>query len=430
MYLSLRNNPEGRADSADSAVKRAVPATVLMLGATSLLTDVASEMVTAILPLFLTLQLGLTPAAFGVIDGLYRGMPALTRLGAGLAADRFQRPKAVASLGYGLSAVARPGLLLASTTGGVAWLLSLDRIGKGIRTSPRDAMIAAASPSDDLGANFGVHRAMDNTGAMMGPLIAFGLLWLLPGDYDTVFLVSSAFGFLGLLVLLLLVPADRPRSRTPRDSSAMPRLSRADVMGLFRSGGYRSRLTVAILLGFVTVSDALLFLALLQADPDLAYALPLLPVGVALFYLGLAVPLGRLADRWGRDRVFLLGHLPLVVAYLLLAFSGMHVLAAAVLVVALLGVFYAATDGVLSAIVSAQVPANSRASALAVLATAVGLTALVTSVAVGVGLTVVGATVTFSVLAVALLLVVAGCWRVLRLGVVEDGSATSPEPSR
>src|SRR5687768_2189498 len=181
---------------------------VFFLGLTSLLTDISSEMVTATLPLYLLLTLRLAPLQFGLIDGINQGASVLVRIASGLIADRWRRAKEVATAGYAFSAVCRIGLLLV----GRNWLalsgvVLLDRIGKGIRTSPRVAMIAASVPSEKLGTAFGVHRAMDTAGAMLGPLVATGLLVVAPGAYDAVFIVSFCFAIVGVSVIGLLVEA-------------------------------------------------------------------------------------------------------------------------------------------------------------------------------------------------------------------------------
>src|SRR5215208_5774496 len=142
-----------------------VGSTVIYLGLTSLLTDISSEMVTATLPLYLLLTLRLAPLQFGLIDGLNQGASVLVRIASGLIADRWRRTKEVAAAGYAFSAICRIGLLLVGRSWlGISGVVLLVRIGKGIRTSPRDAMIAASVPSDKLGTAFGVHRAMDTAG--------------------------------------------------------------------------------------------------------------------------------------------------------------------------------------------------------------------------------------------------------------------------
>jgi len=177
---------------------------VFFLGLTSLVTDISSEMVTATLPLYLLLALRLAPLQFGLIDGINQGASVLVRIASGLIADRWRRAKEVATAGYAFSAICRIGLLLVGRSWlGLSGVVLLDRIGKGIRTAPRDAMIAASVPSEKLGTAFGIHRAMDTAGAMLGPLVAAGLLLLAPGSYDVVFVVSFCIAIVGVAVIAL-----------------------------------------------------------------------------------------------------------------------------------------------------------------------------------------------------------------------------------
>ena len=156
---------------------RSVAPNVWLLGVTSMLTDVSSEMVASVLPMYLVFQLNLSPLAFGTLDGLYNGVSAATRWISGVAADRWGRHKELAAAGYGLSAVCRLGLIAAGGTyAAVAAAIAAERLGKGIRTAPRDALISLSAEPQQLAQSFGVHRALDSTGAMLGPIVAFALL--------------------------------------------------------------------------------------------------------------------------------------------------------------------------------------------------------------------------------------------------------------
>ena len=212
MYLSdrPRRDLDEATEAASGAHQGRVARTVVLLGFVSLLTDLSSESTAAVLPLYLTVGLGLSPLAYGLVDGIYQGASILARFLGGWVSDRLDRPKPVAVVGYGLSAVARLGLLALQSLGGITAVLTADRIGKGLRTAPRDALIAAASDSPGLGRAYGVHRALDTTGAVLGPLVAFVVLLALPGDYSSVFVVSCAAALVGLAVLVLLVPDLRP----------------------------------------------------------------------------------------------------------------------------------------------------------------------------------------------------------------------------
>ncbi|WP_406116262.1 MFS transporter [Kitasatospora purpeofusca] len=394
-------------------VGRRVPGTVVALGAVSLVTDVSSEMVSAVLPLYLVLGLGLSPLQFGVFDGLFNGATALVRLLGGRLADRGGgRHRTVAGAGYLLSALSRLGLLLAGgAAGGIAAAMAADRLGKGVRTAPRDAMITLSAPPEALGRAFGVHRAMDTTGALLGPLVAFLVLWATADAYDAVFVVSFATGLLGVVVLRLFVPADpagttatlaRP-VRLAKPARTAPRV--------LADPAFRRVTVAAALLGAATIGDSFLYL-LLQRGLDLPAALfPLLPLGSAACYLLLAVPAGRLADRSGRRIPFLLGHGALLTAYLtLLAPAGPAV---AVLVLVLLGVFYAATDGVLMALAAPALPAHGRASGLAVLQTGQALARLVGAAGFGAAWTWWGPRPALAAAALALAVALTAAWRIL-----------------
>ncbi|MFF3541285.1 MFS transporter [Streptomyces platensis] len=375
-------SPGGRRTGRSRRVRAAVPSTVLILGAVSLITDISSEMVTAVLPLYLVAELGLSPLGFGVLDGVYNGVSALVRLVGGRLSDRGGGAghKTVAAVGYGLSALCKPLLLLVHSLPLIGAVLAVDRTGKGLRTAPRDAMISLAAEPAARGRAFGVHRAMDTAGALCGPLVAFVLLRAAAEGYDAVFTVSFCVAVLGVVVLLLFVPgralpgtedtAGRTSAgpRTPAEPRT-PAQPRTPVRALLGRPEIRRLTGCAVLLGLTTVSDSFLYLTL-QRRLDLpAGWFPLLPLGTAAAFLSLAVPMGAIADRIGRRRLFLAGHLVLLCAYglLLAPFGGGAALVCAVLV--LHGAFYAATDGVLAAATADAVPEDARGSGLAVVQT-------------------------------------------------------------
>lgn len=357
--------------------RRRVARTVVLLGACSLLTDISSEMVSTILPLYLVATLGFSPLQFGVIDGLYQGAGAFVRLGAGFLGDRLGRHKVVAGFGYGLSAVSK--LALAAVTG--AWgalsvVILADRTGKGLRTAPRDAMISLASRKEDLGLAFGVHRAMDTAGAMIGPVLAFALLAAAPTGYHSLFLVSFLIAIVGFGVLALLV--EEPQERTAAHEK--PDLKAA--LALLRGRDLRALTIAAGALGLATASDGFIYLTLRQRIDFSPALFPLLATGTAVTYMLLAVPAGRLADRWGRGRVLLGGYAILLAVYALLLLPSPGVVDLA-LVLGLLGTYYAATDGVLAAMGSARAPEALRGSGLALLGTAADSARLFASVIFG-----------------------------------------------
>ncbi|MCZ0998646.1 MFS transporter [Streptomyces mirabilis] len=431
------------AASAEGAVRpragrrrAAVAPTVLALGAVSLITDVSSEMVTAVLPLYLVTGLGLSPLGFGLLDGIYNGFSALVRLIGGHLADRGGgRHKWVAGFGYALSAACKPLLLLAHTLTPIGLILAADRTGKGLRTAPRDALISLSSTPETRGRAFGVHRAMDTAGALFGPLVAFLILRATVDGYDAVFTVSFCVAVVGVLVLVLFVPnsvngartkpdpdgartksgpddartksapddartksaPDGTRTKSAPDGTRSPATGTAPqaisgdtaprptlraALALLARPDLRRVTLCALLLGLATVSDSFVYLLLQRrlGVPDRWFAL--LPLGTAAAFLLLAVPLGRLADRVGRWRVFLAGHGALLLAYALLLTSW-HGTALPYAVLLLHGCFYAATDGVLMAVASESVPEELRSSGLALVQTGQALARFVCSLGFG-----------------------------------------------
>jgi len=375
MYIAASRAPD-LAPADRRAVPRRVPANVLALGLVSLVTDVSSEMVTAVLPLYLVLGLGLNPLQFGLLDGLYAGATAVVRVLGGHLADRWRRLKAVAGVGYGLSAVCKLGLLAAgSSVAAIGVVLAADRTGKGLRTGPRDALISLSSDPAALGRSFGVHRAMDTVGALLGPVAAMGVLAASLGSYPSVFFTSFCVAAVGVLLLVLFVK-DRPG--TADRAAVSPRAA----LDLLRLRDFRRITLWAAALGLVTVGDAFLYLALQRRwDVPVAW-FPLLPLGTAAVYLLLAVPIGALADRIGRWPVFLGGHAALGAALFAVCgpVSGPGL---AVLALALHGVFYAATDGVLMAAAGPLVPPELRSTGFAVVQTGQAVARMASSVLFG-----------------------------------------------
>jgi MFS family permease len=363
---------------ATGKLRERVGGTVLLLGTCSLLTDVSSEMVSAILPLYLVATLGFSPLQYGIVDGLYQGASALVRLAAGFLGDRLGRHKTVASFGYGLSAVCKLGLaLVGGAWAGLSAIILLDRTGKGRRTAPRDAMISMTAPKAELGLAFGVHRAMDTAGAMIGPLVAFALLAAAPNAFHSLFLISFFVAILGFGVITLLVREPVRREKAPAEKPDLK--AAAKLLG---GRPFRALTIAGAALGLATASDGFIYLALRDRIDFDNSLFPLLATGTAVLYMLLAAPLGRLADRVGRGRVLIAGYVMLLAVYCILmapSIGGASVIA----VLALLGTYYAATDGVLMAMGSAHIPEALRGSGLALLGTATTITRLVASILFG-----------------------------------------------
>ncbi len=258
-------------------------------------------MVAAILPLYALYFLHASPAMFGVVDGLQQGGASLVKLVAGWFTDRSQRHKSVAAAGYLASAVSKFGLLTAA--GGpsaLTALVVLDRVGKGVRTAPRDAIISLSVPRGALASAFGIHRALDTTGAMLGPLLAFLVLRWIADGYDVVFAISLALALIGVAALVLFVDTSVIGAAAPAGQlePALRWWSPRFVMIAVLAGAF----------GLATISDAFIYLSLQRKlGFDHTY-LPLLFVATPAVYLTLAIPIGRLADRVGRTAVIVGGY--------------------------------------------------------------------------------------------------------------------------
>jgi MFS family permease len=362
------------------SARLSVPRNVVMLGLVSLLTDISSEMVATVLPLYLVFTLGASPLVFGVIDGTYRGAAALVQVASGFASDRFRRPKEVAGLGYGISAVGKVALVAAGNTiGGIGAIVAFDRVGKGIRTAPRDALISLSSAKESLATSFGVHRAMDSFGAMLGPLVAFGILFVAPARFDAVFVVSTMFAVLGLAVLVLTVQG-RPR-RAPRPETTAPPSLRA-AAGLVRDPRFGLLLLAAVGLSIASVSDAMIYVGLQRKIDFEPAVFPLLYVITAIVFMGLAIPFGQLADRVGKVPVLLAGYALLFIVYGLLLTSSLGYGMLIVCLIAL-GGYFAATEGVMTALAGAVLPEKLQASGIGILITVVSVGQFLSSLAFG-----------------------------------------------
>jgi MFS family permease len=375
------------------ARRAALSRNVVFLGLTSFWTDLSAELVTSVLPIYLLVHLQLSPATFGVIDGLHQAGNALARLFGGYWSDRWQRYKRVAAIGYALSTVSRLALLVPLGGSWFAGVTLVDRFGKGVRTAPRDAMISLSVAPRALGTAFGLHRALDTAGAMLGPLLAFVLMRFTDDAFDAVFLVSFLVGVVGLVTLLAFVsdPAGlEPSAVAPSssDTTAPEPVAKRnpaawkDVTALLSERRFRTLVACSGALGAVTIGDAFLYLVLQHRYSFATGNVPLLYLATPLVYTLLALPLGRLADRVGRMTMLLAGHAALGLGYVVVSLPLSAALGVGGAILCL-GAYYAATDGVLMALASPLLPARLRASGLAWVATLNLLGKFVASAAFG-----------------------------------------------
>lgn len=392
----------------------ATPRVIYWIGLTSMLTDISSEMIASILPVFMFSVLNLAPLQVGFIDGIYQGAAAVVRVAAGYLADARQNNRVVAFAGYFLSALARIGFLLSGVAGMLVLMLSLlaDRLGKGVRTAPRDALIAGHVLPALRAQAFGVHRTMDAVGAFAGPLLAAGILWLRPEGYVLLFGVSLGFAVLGLIAFWWNVPeparaevtagmerelATMAASPTIQHDGSKPDKPRSlgfveSISALYRVTPFMQLLVLAVVLSLFTISDGLMYVSLQRKLGLEEQSVPLMFVATAFVFLLTAMPIGRLAGRIGCAPVLLIGYGMLTLAYLWFAFgfgvagessTGAASMLQLGVLVAILGVHYAATDGVMAALAVSYLPVEIRTTGLAALTTAIGLTRIGSSTLYG-----------------------------------------------
>jgi MFS family permease len=345
---------------------------VLWLSLVSLLTDLSSEMIYPLLPFFLTAVLGAGPAFLGVIEGVAESTSSLLKLASGWLSDRLGRRKSLVLVGYGVASVARPLIALASAPWQVLLIRFTDRVGKGIRTAPRDALIAESVPKQQHGTAFGYHRAADHLGAVLGPLVAAGLLLLLPGRYRLVFALAALPALLSVLILA-------SRVRESRTSAPLER--KAEFRG-FRGLGRRFYVFLGVVLVF-TLGNATDAFLLLRAQ-DLGVPLAMIPLLWGLLHvskMAFNVVGGRLADRIGPRPAIIAGWLVYAAAYTGFAFASTsaHVWALFIFY----GLFFGLTEAPEKALVAAVAPPGQRGAAFGAYHFSIGLAALPASALFG-----------------------------------------------
>ena len=358
---------------------------VAALGVVSLLTDVSSEMIIPVLPIFVTVTLRASMASLGMIEGVAESTASILRIASGWLSDRVGRRKPFIVFGYGVSVVAKAGLVGATAWPAVLGLRFIERVGKGLRSPPRDALLADSAAPEHRGRAFGFHRSMDTLGAAIGPLMAFALLTRHPADFRRVFGVAVVPAVISVLVLILFV-------RSPRHQPAAGRSLAREWSAL---GAPLKRFLFADAI-FQLGNSSMAFVLLRQRDVGFS------PGQVTLVYFGynvifalLALPLGGLSDRFGRRPLILGGYLIYALAYGLL--GATHQRLAAALALSVLGLHSALVEGQQRSLVADLTPADRRATAFGAYYTVVGLALLPASIVAGLLWERLGARVTFGV---------------------------------
>ncbi len=338
-----------------------------------MLMDVSSEMIHALLPVYLTVGLGATALAVGIIEGIAEATAAITKVFSGALSDRIGRRKELAAIGYGLAAITKPVFPLASGMDALIGARFIDRIGKGIRGAPRDALVADLAPEGRRGAAFGLRQSLDTVGAFLGPLLAILLMWAFANDFHAVFWIAvvPAFMALGLILFAVKEPPRPTGLRKVRNP-----LSRAELRLL--GGIYWAIVGLATIFTLARFSEAFLILRAEEVGLSLMLV-PLVLVGMNAVYALSALPAGVLSDRMDRPALLISGLVLLIAADLLLALLP-GVLGLGVM---LWGLHMGLTQGLLSALVAGAVPAELRGTAFGMFNLVTGAAMLLASVIAG-----------------------------------------------
>jgi MFS family permease len=365
---------------------RQMPAGIWVLGLVSLLMDVSSEMVHSLLPMFMVTTLGASALTVGLIEGLAEATALIVKVFSGSLSDYLGKRKGLAVLGYGLAAFTKPLFALAPSTGIVLTARLLDRVGKGIRGAPRDALVADIAPPHLRGAAFGLRQSLDSVGAFVGPLLAVGLMLLWANDFRAVFWVAVIPGFMAVALLLFGLREPQARATTRRTNP----IQRANLKRLSRP--YWWVVGVGAVFTLARFSEAFLVLRAMQGAMPLALV-PLVMVAMNVVYALSAYPFGKLSDRMSHKTLLAIGLVVLIAADIVLAASSHWSVVLAG--VALWGIHMGMTQGLLATMVADTAPEDLRGTAYGFFNLMSGLAMLVASALAGLLWEQLGASFTF-----------------------------------
>ena len=385
-----------------------LPAAIWALGFVSLLMDISSEMIHSLLPVFMVTVLGTSMWAIGLIEGAAEATALIVKVFSGVLSDYWRKRKPLAVLGYGLGAVSKPLFAIATTTGMVLAARLIDRVGKGIRGAPRDALVADLAPPGMRGAAFGLRQSLDTVGAFIGPLLAMGLMVLWANDFRAIFWVAMIPGFMAVALLLFGVQEPAPAYLAASQPARVNPISKANLRRL--QAPYWRVVAIGAVFTLARFSEAFLVLRALEGGLALAYT-PLVLIGMNVVYAVGAYPFGKLSDTVSHRALLAWGLVALIAADGLLAYSSSLAWVAAG--IALWGLHMAMTQGLLATMVAEVAPPDLRGTAFGFFNLMSGLALLVASTVAGVLWHQLGAPATFvaggvfGMAALALL----WCWR-------------------
>lgn len=352
-----------------------LPRAIWVLGFVSLLMDVSSELIHSLLPVFLFTSLAASASVIGLIDGIAEATAMVVKVFSGVLSDYWGRRKPLAALGYGLGAVSKPLFAVATSAGAILGARLIDRVGKGIRGAPRDALVADIAPVGLRGAAFGLRQALDTVGAFLGPLLALILMMLWNNDFRAVFWVAAIPGFMAVTLLLVGVRESEHERKAPRTNP----IRRENLRRLSRA--YWWVVTVGAVFALARFSEAFLILRAQQVGLRLALV-PVVLLVMNLSYSLSAYPFGKLSDTMSHDKLLALGLGVLLVADLLLSHGDQ--LAWVWVGIMLWGVHMGMTQGLLATMVAGTAPADLRGTAYGFFNLVSGVAMLFASVLAGV----------------------------------------------
>jgi len=353
---------------------RQIPKGIWVLGFVSMLMDISSEMIHSLLPLFMVTTLGTSVLAVGIIEGLAESTALIIKVFSGILSDYIGKRKSLAVFGYALGALTKPLFAVATSSGLILTARLLDRIGKGIRGAPRDALVADIAPSHIRGAAFGLRQSLDTVGAFLGPLLAIGLMLLWANDFRAVFWVSVVPGILAVMLLFFGI-------KEPERHHTEKRINPISKQNLQRlNPTYWRVVIIGALFMLARFSEAFLVLRGFQAGIPIAMT-PLVMVAMNIIYAASAYPFGKLSDRLSHNRLLALGLIVLIIADMVLAQSNHW--STLLLGVALWGIHMGMTQGLLAAMVAETAPSDLRGTAYGFFNLMSGLALLVASILAG-----------------------------------------------
>ena len=342
---------------------------VMFTGLTSFLTDTSVKMVYSVMPMFL-MSIGASKTSLSLIEGIAESTASLIKSLSGFWSDKIGKNKPFMLIGYGLSALIMPLYAFVATPMQVLYLRFIERMGKGIRTAPRDSLVAGSVTNGETGKSFGLQKAMDNSGAIAGPLIAFVLLIFSPNDYRLIFLVAGIPSILGIFVLLFGIKEAKKNSE--------------NLFKKFHFNDFSKKYYLFLAIIFIFTlgnsTDALLMVKANEVGVKVAF-IPLVYLVTSIVSVLLAIPIGVLSDKIGKEKILIAGFLIYAVVYY--GFGATNSVRAIVALFALYGLYSAATDGIQKAFISDMIDKNKKGTGLGIYNALLGITLLPASVIAG-----------------------------------------------